>query len=313
MEVDIAECGTFPRAYIDDIRKLIDLSKKQLDSTLEHKINAWEKANPSKRGSLPTIETVISEMSKGFGGRFYDLGLCATFPALAPMLLSKKLSTFRSDDITDNLNKMSDEDLKNHTFWPHIDTIRNSSQKMDFIIQKIQDMLNDKERHQDVPETRPVLRKKMIILTIAPMIGYLIALVLRKEFPKTRQTVVLANEPITKREALYKPFSRMTDEEVSEDRNTEDPLILITTARISGEGFNFTRANYVVMVEPAFAKQIEDQAFHRVHRQGQQATTHLFSLYSLWNPAEVIVRSRQDTRSKLLLDESVWQVPEADA
>ncbi len=216
-----------------------------------------------------------------------------------------QLSHFRSRNIDGNLNTMSDADLRKHTLWPHLDTIRDGSQKMDFIAQKVKEMLRDKERHKDVLDPRRVLRKKMIILAISPITAFLIAFVLRKEFPSVRQTLVLAKDAPSRRGALYAPFCRMTDEEVLEDRDPEDPLILITTARISGEGFNLTRANYAVMTEPAFA----GQAFHRAHRHGQQATTHLFTLHSSWNPTDVIVRSRQDARSKLLLDESVWKLP----
>ncbi|KAI3326583.1 hypothetical protein HD806DRAFT_551644 [Xylariaceae sp. AK1471] len=287
------------------------MSKEQLDTRLQRKLTSWQASNPSTRGPRPTMENVISEMDKGFGsqGSFYELGLCATFPALAPMLLHGQPSHFRSRNIDGNLNTMSDADLRKHTLWPHLDTIRDSSQKMDFIAQKVKEMLRDKERHKDVLDPRRVLRKKMIILAISPITAFLIAFILRKEFPSVRQTLVLAKDAPSRRGALYAPFCRMTDEEVLEDRDPEDPLILITTARISGEGFNLTRANYAVMTEPAFARQVEGQALHRVHRHGQQATTHLFTLYSSWNPTDVIIRSRQDARSKLLLDESVWKLP----
>ncbi|KAI3326480.1 hypothetical protein HD806DRAFT_551503 [Xylariaceae sp. AK1471] len=312
INVEIIQCSDFPVTYLEDIKQLINMSKEQLDARLQRKVASWQALNPNMRGSRPTMENVISEMDKGFGsqGSFYKLGLCATFPALAPMLLRGEPFNFRSQDIEGNLNAMSDADLRKHTLWPHLDTIRDSSQKIDFITQKVQEMLRDNERHNDVLDPRHVLRKKMIILAISPMIAFLIALILRKEFPMVRQTLILAKDAPSRRGALYAPFCRVTDEEVLEDRDPEDPLILITTARISGEGFNLTRANYAIMTEPAFARQVEDQAFHRVHRYGQQATTHLFTLYSSWNPADVIVRSRQDTRSKLLLDESIWKLPE---
>ncbi len=311
MNVEIIECSNFPSTYLEDIRKLANMSKEQLDMRLQRRLASWQASNPSTRGPRPTMENVISEMDKGFGsqGSFYELGLCATFPAPAPMLLRGEPSHFRSQDIEGNLNAMSDADLREHTLWSHLDTIRHGSQKMDFIAQKVQEILRDRERHNDVLDPRPVLRKKMIILAISPIIAFLIAFILRKEFPTVYQTLVLAKDAPSRRGALYAPFCRMTDEEVLEDRDPEDPLILITTARISGEGFNLTRANYAIMTEPAFARQVEDQAFYRVHRYGQQATTHLFTLYSSRNPANIIVRGRQDARSRLLLDESIWKLP----
>ncbi|KAI3335363.1 hypothetical protein F4824DRAFT_489589 [Ustulina deusta] len=81
---------------------------------------------------------------------------------------------------------MSDADLREHTLWSHLDTIRHGSQKMDFIAQKVQEILRDRERHNDVLDPRPVLRKKMIILAISPIIAFLIAFILRKEFPTLR-------------------------------------------------------------------------------------------------------------------------------
>ncbi|KAJ3565681.1 hypothetical protein NPX13_g7415 [Xylaria arbuscula] len=281
MNAKIIECSNFPGTYLEDIRKLANMSKEQLDMRLQKRLASWQALNHSIRGPRPTMENVISEIDRGFGsqGSFYELGLCATFPALAPMLLRGQPSHFRSQDIEGNLNAMSDADLREHALWPYLDTIRDGSQKMGFIAQKVQEMLSDRERHRDVLDPRRILQKKMITFAVSPMTAFLIAFILRKDFPSVRQTLVLAKDPPSRRGALYAPFCRMTDEEVLEDRDPEDPLILITTARISGEGFNLTRANYAIMTEPAFAKQVEDQAFHRVHRYGQQATTHLFTLY----------------------------------
>ncbi|CAJ2505616.1 Uu.00g130100.m01.CDS01 [Anthostomella pinea] len=224
------------------------------------------------------------------------------------MLLQGQPCRFRAEDIKGNLNTMSHTDLRNHTLWPYLDAIGAGSSKMDFIREKIKEMLEDDEQHKDVGEGRGTLRRKMIIFTLSPVTAFLIALILRKGLPTLRQTLVLATDAPAKRGSLYAPFCRMTDEELLEDRDPHDPQLLITTARIAGEGLNLIRANYVIMTEPAFAKQVEDQAFRRVHRYGQQATTHLFSLYCTWNPAEVIVRSRQDARSRLL-DESIWTLP----
>ncbi|KAI0977546.1 hypothetical protein F4678DRAFT_455696 [Xylaria arbuscula] len=311
MCVELIQCSEFPAAYFEEIRNLISMSRQQLNERLEKKLVSWRALNSSNRGPQPTMEDVISEMDKGFG-RFYDLGLCATFPALAKMLLSGRPPRFRSQDIDCDLNAMSDADLRSHPLWPHKDMIKTGSQKMDFIIQKIQDMQNDDERHKDVASDRNILRKKMIIFALSPVTAFLIAFILRHELPRTRQKLVLARNPPSKRGVLYGPFCRSTDEEVLEDRDPNDPLILVTTTGVAGEGFNLTRANYVILAEPAFSKQVEDQAFHRIHRYGQQATTHLFSLYSSWNPAERIVRSRQDVRSSLFLDESVWMLPGAE-
>ncbi|KAI6080890.1 P-loop containing nucleoside triphosphate hydrolase protein [Hypoxylon rubiginosum] len=310
MDVETRAFSGFPADYLEDIRSLVNMSKEQMEKRLQRKVNLWRAEN--RRGSRPTIEDVISEIGRGFGnqGRFYDLGLCATFPALAPMLLREKPLRFRIGGVKSNLNAMSDADLRSHVLWPYLRAIRRGSEKMDFIQQTIRDMRRDDERHRDVGDDRQVLRKKMIIFTVSPMTALLIALILRKELPGVRQALVLASDAPAKRGSLYAPFCRMTDEEIPDDRDPNDPLILITTAGVSAEGFNMTRANYAIMAEPAFAKQVEAQAFHRVHRHGQQATTHLFSLYSSWNPVEVIIRSRQDVRAKLL-DEAIWALPAA--
>ncbi|KAH9905219.1 P-loop containing nucleoside triphosphate hydrolase protein [Xylariomycetidae sp. FL2044] len=307
MHVESVAFSVFPAAYLADIRLLVNLSKEQLDKRLENKIISW---SASSHGARPTMESIISEMDRGFGtqGRFYDLGLCATFPGLARMLLHGQPCRFRVDDLRSNLNTMSDADLRRHKLWPYLDAIRSGSSKMDFIHKKVQDMLRDDERHKDVDDNRPTLRKKMIIFTLSPTTAFLVAILLRKELPRVRQTLVLATDAPAKRGTLYAPFCRLTDEETPEDKDPDDPLLLITTARIAGEGLNLTRASYVILMEPAFAKQVEEQAFRRVHRYGQQATTHLFTLHSSWNPAEMIVKSRQDARSKLLQDESIWTV-----
>ncbi|KAI1502470.1 P-loop containing nucleoside triphosphate hydrolase protein [Biscogniauxia marginata] len=308
--VVVVSFSNFPGRYLEDIRRLVNMSREQLSERLQKKLDLWRAAN--RRGSRPTIEDVISEIDRGFGnqGCFYDLGLCATFPALASMLLSGEPLRFRIGDIQSNVNAISDADLRGHILWPYFNETRHGSEKMDFIEQKIKDMCRDDEQHRDGRGARQALRKKMIIFTISPITALLIALVLRKELPAVRQTLVLASDAPAKRATLYAPFCCIGDGEMSDNNDPNDPLILITTARVSGEGFNMTRANYAIMAEPPFARQVEEQAFRRVHRHGQQATTHLFSLYSSWNPVEVIVRGRQDVRAKLL-DEAIWTLPGA--
>ncbi|CAJ2504148.1 Uu.00g115420.m01.CDS01 [Anthostomella pinea] len=164
---------------------------------------------------------------------------------------------------------MSHADLRNHTLWPYLDAIGTGSSKMDLIREKIKEIFKDGEQHKDVGEGRGTLRKKMIIFILFLVTAFLNALILRKELPTLCQTLVLATDAPPKRGSLYAPFCRMTDEELLEDRDPHDPQLLITTARIAGEGPNMTRANYVIMTEPVFTKQVKDQAFYRVHRYGQ--------------------------------------------
>ncbi|KAI1451234.1 hypothetical protein F4805DRAFT_452155 [Annulohypoxylon moriforme] len=157
----------------------------------------------------------MAEIDRGFGNRdrFYDLRLCATFPGLARMILEGKPLRFRIQTIESNVNAMSEADLHNHVLWPYLDEVRHGSEKMDFIEQKIQDMLKDGERHQDVVGDRGVLRK-MIIFAVSPVTALPVALILRKVRPNVRQTLVLASDPPVKRASLYARFCRMTDNEV---------------------------------------------------------------------------------------------------
>ena len=50
----------------------------------------------------------------------------------------------------------------------------------------------------------------------------------------------------------------MTDDEVLKDRDPEDPLILVITARIFRKGLTLTRANYTIITKITFAKQAKD-------------------------------------------------------
>ena len=208
MNVKITKCSNFPGIYLEDIRKLANMSKEQLDMRLQKRLASWQASNYSIRGPQPTMEDVISEMDRGFEsqGSFYELGLCATFPALAPMLLRGQPSHFRSQDIEGNLNAMSDADLRKHTLWPHLDIIRDRSQKMGFIAQKVQEMLSDKGRHKDISDPRCILQKKMTILAISSITAFLVGFILRSEFPSVRQSLVLAKDPPSRRGALYTPF-----------------------------------------------------------------------------------------------------------
>lgn len=96
----------------------------------------------------------------------------------------------------------------------------------------------------------------------------MVAFVLRKGLLEVFQTFILTQDVFAKRFTLYAPFCRITDEESSNDRNLSNPFMLITTAGISGEGFNITRANYAIMVAPAFVRQVEEQAFYRIYCYG---------------------------------------------
>ncbi|KAI1287733.1 hypothetical protein F5Y03DRAFT_114267 [Xylaria venustula] len=304
LDIHVRAYPQFPQVCFAAIQQLAQLSKQQMEDKLQKRLDAWHNAPPAKRGTAPTLKTVLSEIKTvgGKQGSFYDLAMCATLPGLAPFILQRKPISYRSRDIPTNIRRVfhhdHDNDVSSTPLAPYLDRMAQSSPKMEAIRQLVNEMRADQESIQASDGRTIIPVKKMIIFTVAPMTAYLIGLLLRKQMPDLRLSIVLSNENATKRSVLYEPFSRPIDADpVDAD---QDPVVLLTTVGISADGLNLTRANYAILVEPAFCKDVERQAFHRIHRLGQRLTTHLFELQSPWNPAERILRNRVDVRDQLL-------------
>jgi hypothetical protein len=65
-------------------------------------------------------------------------------------------------------------------------------------------------------------------------------------------------------------------------------------------------ADTVVLFDPDWMKKNQDQAFCRVHRQGQTGPTYLHLLYDPANPIERDIILRQDARGRVM--QMSWDV-----
>jgi SNF2 family DNA or RNA helicase len=62
---------------------------------------------------------------------------------------------------------------------------------------------------------------------------------------------------------------------ISRFRRDPDCKILLTSLGAGGEGVNLTFATHVILMEPYWNVAVEQQAIDRLHRIGQQSTTHV--------------------------------------
>ena len=69
------------------------------------------------------------------------------------------------------------------------------------------------------------------------------------------------------RQSAYQPFETVSVSELRDQQTAPrpgDPRILVSTLRITAEGLNLARANYMVVVDLAWSESMYRQAFTRV-------------------------------------------------
>ncbi len=80
--------------------------------------------------------------------------------------------------------------------------------------------------------------------------------------------------------------------------NDADCKVFLMTLKTGGVGLNLTVADTVFIFEPWWNKAAEEQAINRLHRIGQQAKVHSYSLITL-NTIEEKIRKLQEQKAML--------------
>lgn len=82
-------------------------------------------------------------------------------------------------------------------------------------------------------------------------------------------------------------------------KNTPECQVLLTSLGAGGEGVNLTFASHVIIMEPYWNLAVEQQAIDRLHRIGQQHTTHVARVH-VNESVETWVRSIQNRKTNEL-------------
>jgi hypothetical protein len=93
---------------------------------------------------------------------------------------------------------------------------------------------------------------------------------------------------------------KMTDAGLPVHQEASEAQILVTTPALCGTGFTITRAFRMVIMEPAWLKSVQRQAFSRIIRISQlNAKTWTYLLFSRRDETESKIRTRQRRREIL--------------
>ncbi|KAJ9129442.1 hypothetical protein NKR23_g12533, partial [Pleurostoma richardsiae] len=125
------------------------------------------------------------------------------------------------------------------------------------------------------------------------------------KFPELNPTIITAGQSRAVKDSRAVWLQRMPGS--TREETASDPRVLVTTYGLSGVGLNLIRANYMLLVEPAWMKTRQVQAAGRCDREGQKAErTHIWLVYCKGNPADMSVLLRHENRAQLSLDK--WRV-----
>jgi len=98
-------------------------------------------------------------------------------------------------------------------------------------------------------------------------------------------------------------------------RDTPSCQVLLTSLGAGGEGVNLTFASHVIIMEPYWNLAVEQQAIDRLHRIGQEKTTHVARLH-VQDSVETWVRGIQTRKTnelqRLLYEKIMDDAPEAN-
>ncbi|KAG6360433.1 hypothetical protein INS49_011493 [Diaporthe citri] len=158
------------------------------------------------------------------------------------------------------------------------------------ICEIIDEMLQDRERHESLPKNAAPLRKKAVICVPHAWQGFILITFLFKKYRNHNFTFVGAGMSAVLRSKLMAPFSRKTNKVHMEDSQEDDPIALISTISFIGSGLNLIRCNYCIATSPP------EESRRRVT---VTCTTHNYVLLDDGNPVDVVTFHRMQTRTAL--------------
>ncbi|RHZ45234.1 uncharacterized protein CDV56_103757 [Aspergillus thermomutatus] len=141
----------------------------------------------------------------------------------------------------------------------NLDMVMDGSSKFQYLCGMINEGLTD---NLGRPE-------KLLIMTKHPVTVFILSLALAKTFPEQHVKALWATDK--NRQSYVDAFQNYnTGAEVEDDRRKiRSPGILVSTTGVIGTGYTCTRAFRAVLFEPDYLEGVEEQAFARIRRMGQ--------------------------------------------
>lgn len=326
--------GTQPIMALPDMR-IVDMECPTTDADLEDLVQAlsaevrsimrteMDMMRDEPRGPVggqgaatsrqPTIGDVSRRLEKTI--EYRRLLYCAGFPGMAqffgaegpvgpvgPVAPPRPKRTFAYEEFQSTpYDRIRDSPI----YGEIIDQVWRGSGKMAALLELIGEMMHDDEIHKGLAPYGGVVRplpKKMLVLTMTRPIAFFTAAYLSDKAPCP---VSLLSDASDMADAL-RPFQRPSSVFDPADDDPDDPRVLVATLPRGGIGHNLQRVSWVVLMEPSYSVQLEEQGFGRAHRPFQLATTHLYRLVCPTNGAEKVRIARRDARQIVMSPEELF-------
>lgn len=304
--------------------------KEYLRQIYRGKVRAWRRKPEATRGPRPKLKDMILTLennpqpasepsSRATRASITGTSLIGFAPGLALAVLKRKIESdqFRSAEANrffqGSTTTTQRRAVMNTPFW---EGAGSSFRKRDdktgqmvlhpkirFICEKTDEMLRDTEPHKQGDTSYGVFPKKMVICVPHAWHGFILTTFLFKTYPTRNFTFLGSGSTPAERRSLTAPFQRNPIVRAAEDSRSDDPIALISTFDLMGEGLNLIRCNYAIAASPLATASRHDQFFGRINRQGQFCTTHSYVLYDNGNPVDVTTYYRMRTRTALTMRE----------
>lgn len=300
--------------------------KQYLRLRYQHRVRVHSRKDPATRGPKPKMRDVLFELDARPGPvvgatvsktSILETSLIGFAPGLAEAVLKRTSGSdeFRSAEVNKIFGGTVTASQRNAVvqsrFWPQAEK---AFEKLDeetgelklhpklvAICGIIDQMLTDESPHVDKRSRKKfgVFPKKAIITVPHAWQGYILITFLFKRYPDHNFTFVGSGSSREERDALLAPFKRTTEVKDPEDGRRDDPIALISTYDIIGEGLNLTRCNYAIITSPLSTRKHQDQMFGRIDRRGQHCKIHTYVLVDNGNPVDVTTFHRMQLRTAL--------------
>ncbi|RYP50844.1 hypothetical protein DL769_010896 [Monosporascus sp. CRB-8-3] len=241
---------------------------------------------------------------------FVALQRSTTYPTLARLWVERVVAdgefaataiNMLASRVTDMIYGHSEVDreavlaiLRESPFWGYIDELRSNSPKYQALCGYIDEMtgLNgeDTAPPQGPPDGSGIRHMLAFHNTITS--AFITFMLLYVDYPSLDFIFIHAGLSPKERGELA---SYVQQDCTTECRNK----VVVSTYRLFGSGFNLFRANYCILLDQPRTKAIQEQAFRRVARGGQQQKTRLIQLYDGRNLPEAILRLQSTNRAEL--------------
>lgn len=300
--------------------------KEYLRLRYQHRVRVHSRKDPATRGPKPKMRDVLFELDARPGPvvgatvsktSILETSLIGFAPGLAETVLKRTNGSdeFRSAEVNrifaGTVTASQRNAVMQSRFWPQAEKAfekldeetgqLNLHPKLVAICGIIDQMLKDESPHVDKRsrENYGVFPKKAIITVPHAWQGYILIAFLFKTYPDHNFTFVGSGSSREEKDALLAPFKRTTEVKDQADGRRGDPIALISTYDIIGEGLNLTRCNYAIITSPLSTTKHQEQMFGRIDRRGQHCKIHTYVLVDNGNPVDVTTFHRMQLRTAL--------------